>query len=79
MRHKTHMAGPVVDHLDAVLAELGGNPLCGQKYRARPLLPPAVVGSWDAVTCERCLGHRPHAPVGWVTHTLRAFMARVRG
>lgn len=65
MRHKTHMVGTDMA------------PLCRQKPRT--LLPPAVVGSWDAVTCERCLGHRPTAPVGWVTRWLRAFMARVRG
>lgn len=78
MRHKTHMAAPIVDHLDAILADMGApTPLCRQK--ARTLLPPAVTLDGDAVTCERCLGHRPPASVGWVTSWLRRFMARVRG
>lgn len=78
MRHKTHMAAPVVDHLDAILADMGAPlPLCSQ--RTRTLLPPAVTLDWHEVTCERCLGHRPPAPVGWVTRWLRRFMARARG
>lgn len=68
---KVHMAGAGTSDEGALVA------LCRQRHRK--LLPLLFANEWGAVTCERCLTHRPAPAHGVVVTWLRRLMKRFRG
>lgn len=51
--------------------------LCRQRHRK--LLPLLLSNEWDAVTCERCLTHRPAPAASWMGAQLARLMKWFRG
>jgi len=76
---KVHKAAMIEERGPGALADgpLERGAMCRQRHRK--LLPLLLADEWDAVTCERCLTHRPSPARGAIVTWLRGLMKRFRG